>query len=340
MDDSEREEIEARLKGQIAAYHEAAMLFTAVQSGLPDVLKAKGPLGPEALAAELGLQPDPLRRFLRGLVTIRLCEELADGRFGLTPVGRELATGGASSLREKAEVVVGQYWTPWSSLILSLKTGAPAFAHVYGAAVSDWRAEHPEQGAAFYGYLAKEEIAHGDESLAMLPHLGTGKIASIGSGYGAFLIPLLRAVPELRAIVFEAPETVAEAVELFDSHALAPRVSFVGGDMRGPIPVAADVYVLKSVLQQHDDDDAGTILRNCREAMQPGARLIVWERLRPERAADDPAAVMLDLHMMAISGGRARTKPEMQSLITDAGLTVAEDMRTLEGLTLIVCKLP
>ena len=65
------------------------------------------------------------------------------------------------------------------------------------------------------------------------------------------------------------------------------------------------------------DDDAGAlaILRNCREAMPEGAKLAIIERLLPERAADDPAAIMIDLHMMTITGGRARSLADFTSSV-------------------------
>ena len=40
MDETEQREIEQRLKDKIASYHEAALLFTAVTAGLPELLKA------------------------------------------------------------------------------------------------------------------------------------------------------------------------------------------------------------------------------------------------------------------------------------------------------------
>jgi len=100
-------------------------------------------------------------------------------------------------------------------------------------------------------------------------------------------------------------------------------------------PGGADVHLLKGVLQQHDDAEARTILQNCRKTMKLGKRLIVCERLMPENATDDPAAIMLDLHMMAITGGKARTKSEMETLIAEAGLTVVESKKTDDGLTVI-----
>ncbi len=263
MDQFEQAEIEDHLRRQIGAYHEAALVFTAVKIGIPDALSA-GPLASEDLAGELGLSAPHLRRFLRGLVTMRICEELADGRFGLTPVGQSLAPGSDSSLREKALVVVGQYWQPWLDLSHCLKTGEPSFPKVFGMPVAQWRRANVEEGAAFETYLAKEE-AGGDDAL----------------------------------------------------------------------PAKSDAQILKAVLQQHDDTEARTVLETCREAMGPTTKLIVIERLMPERATDDPAAIMLDLHMMTISGGRTRTRAEMETLLTSAGFSVCNVSATGDGLSLI-----
>ncbi|ODR99774.1 hypothetical protein AUC69_09245 [Methyloceanibacter superfactus] len=74
--------------------------------------------------------------------------------------------------------------------------------------------------------------------------------------------------------------------------------------------------------------------------MKSGARLVVIERLLPEHATDDPAAVMLDLHMMAITGGKARTESEIRALIGDAGLSPADLSATRTGLSLIAATRP
>jgi len=342
MDDAERLEIEEHLKRQIEAYHEGAMVYTAVTAHIPDLVKL-GCQTPEMLASELDMQPEPLRRFLRGLVTMRLCKELEDGRFVLTPAGESLAVGSHSALRFKAEVVVGQYWLSWVALKYSLETGKPAFDQFFGMTISDWRAAEKEGGEPFYRYLAKEEMKaeNADDLMQSFDVIEEGDIlASIGGGYGGFLVPFLIGLPEIKAIVFDTPKVADDAEPMFQAFGLQDRVTFVAGDILKGIPVEADIYFLKGVLQQHDDGRAQTILENCRAAMKPGARLIVFERLMPENAMDDPAAIMLDLHMMAIAGGKARTKAEMETLIAEAGLTIAEDKRTYGGLTFIDVRRP
>ena len=114
-------------------------------------------------------------------------------------------------------------------------------------------------------------------------------------------------------------------------------VAFDGADaaLLADIPSGGDLYLLKGVLQNHGDDGAAAILRKCREAMADGARLAIVEHLMPERATDDPAAIMLDLHMMTITGGRARTRAEFGALLSGAGLTLAQVISTSSGLSIL-----
>lgn len=333
MDETGQREIEERLKDRIAAYHEAALLFTAVTAGLPDLLKAE-PRTPEALASDLGLAADPMRRFLRGLVAMRLCEERDDGRFALTPAAECLTYGHPSNLSEKAFVVVGQYWMPWMSMMYALRTGEPSLPFALNKTAADWRGAKSDEGRFLFRYVAKEELANpGGVQEALGDVADSAVIASIGGGYGAWLAGVLERDPALKGIVFDAPPVLDDAMRLFDVLEFADRIEFLPGDARDEVPPGADIYVLKSVLQQHGDKDAAAILENCHRAMAAGARLVIYERLMPEDPNEDPEAIMTDLHMMAITGGKTRTLAEMETLISDAGLRVAGHRNTANGMT-------
>jgi hypothetical protein len=325
---------EDRLRGQIEAYHEAALVYAAVRLGLPDRLAAGSATG-EALAETLGLSAPHLVRFLRGLCSIGVCEELPDRAFALTPGGHSLRSGSPSRLAEKVQIVVGQYWWPWANVVSNLKTGQPAFEQSFGMRVSGWRAAHAEQGALFESYLAKETLAQAGPIVTALDMSGTKRLADIGGGYGGLLAALLGAHPRLEAVLFDRPHTVEAAQRFLETLGIARRVQFVAGDVLAAIPVQADLYLLNGVLQQWSDDAARTILRNCRAAMPEGASLAIIERLLPERAADDPAAIMLDLHMMTITGGRARSLPEFETLLSGTGLALSKVTLTSAGLSLL-----
>jgi len=158
---------------------------------------------------------------------------------------------------------------------------------------TDWRRENAEQGLMFASYLTDETFAQGGSILEVLECAAEAKkIAHIGGGCGALLTPLLIGFPHLTGVLFETPhmiETAKPFLQVFDQFHLLDRIELVPGDFFEAIPVKADLYLLKNVLQQWNDAEALAILRNIRSAMPEGARLAVIERLMPERAGDDPA---------------------------------------------------
>jgi predicted O-methyltransferase YrrM len=330
---------EARLRRQIEAYHDTALAYACVKLGLPEAMGAKSWTA-EDLAKRLHLSPPHLLRTLRGLASIGLCAEGPGRTFALTDAGQALAPDAHSTVREKLLIVVEQYWQPWANLAACVKTGTPAFEQTFGAPVDAWRRSHPEQGAVFEAFVEGETFAQAGPIVEALDLAGAKTVAEIGGGHGALLAAVLLAHPHVNGILMDAAHKLAGARVYLQSDGLAGRVGLVSGDASVAVPVQADLYLLKAVLQQHDDAQAHAILENCRKAMRPGAKLIVIERLMPERATDDPAAVMLDLHMMAITGGRARTKAEMEALLARAGLTVLQASGTREGLAVIAATIP
>jgi hypothetical protein len=334
MDQHDRSEIEDHLRHQIEAYHDAGLAYAAVKLGLPETMGSDAWTA-ERLATALDVSAPHLFRMLRGLATLGLVETRPDETFALTAAGRSLAPGAHSTLREKLQIVVEQYWQPWAHLASCVQSGTPAFEQVFGAPIGDWRRDHHEHGAVFEAYLEGETFPHAQPIVEALDLSGAETVAEIGGAHGAFLAALLLAHPDVRGILMDTPHKLASARVYLQSHGLADRVGLAGGDPAEAVTVAADLYLLRAVLQQCGDASAEAILRNIREAMPDGARLVVIERLMPEHVADDPAAVMLDLHMMVISGGRARTRAEMEALLSRAGLEVSKVAAASSNLTLL-----
>jgi hypothetical protein len=323
-----------QLRQAIDAYHTSALAYAAVKLGLPEKMGARQWTA-AALAAELGLSAPHLLRFLRGLVTLGICEERSAGGFVLTDLGEALKSGSPSRLGEKVMIAVEQYWRPWADLVSTLQTGAPAFEHVFGTDVWAWRNENFRGGDIFAAYLAGETFAGAGPIVEALDFSGVGSVADIGGGHGGLLAAILKAHPEMRGILFDLPETIIGAKKFLKSHGVFERVTLAGGDFLAEIPVEADLYVLKSVLQHWDDVAARAILESCRDAMPAHARLAIVERLLPEQALDDPGAVMNDLHMMVINGGRARTLAEFEALLRQASFAMSNVHPTQSGLSII-----
>jgi SAM-dependent methyltransferase len=331
---SAEEDAEERLRAEIEAYHAAALAYAAVKLGLPDKLGERAWTADD-LALALKVSAPHLDRFLRGLVTQGICEALPDGSFALGTLGKSLRRDSPSRLGDKITIVVEQYWLPWADLLHTVRNGEPAFEHVFGTDVWAWRNENFKGGDTFAAYLAGETFAAARPIVEALDFTGVTRVADIGGGHGGLLAAILKAHPGLSGILFDLPETLIGAKKFVKSHGVEKRVTLVGGDFLAEIPVEADLYVLKSVLQHWDDAAARAILESCREAMPAQARLAIVEHLRPEQASDGPAAVMLDLHMMVITGGRVRTEAEVQRLLAEAGLMLSRVTPISVGLSIL-----
>lgn len=325
---------EEGLRRQFDACRGAALVYAAVKLGLPETMGA-GRWTAEQLAPALEASPPHLFRFLRALCVLGICEEAPDRGFTLAPLGRSLLPGAPARLREKAVLTVEQYWQPWARLVHSLKTGQPAFDHVFGTDVWDWRRTNAAQGALFDAYFAPE-TAEQAKSIVAAPAFATARVvADIGGGDGALLAAVLEAHPHVAGILLDRPQTIERARARFQSPTFAGRVRLVAGDFTTGIPVEADLYLLKHVLHDWNDAECRTILANCRAAVPGGARLLVIEQLLPGRAADDPQAVMLDLHMMVVTGGRERSLDEFQALLAQSGFAVSGVIPAACGVSVI-----
>jgi SAM-dependent methyltransferase len=325
---------EDRLRGDIEAYHAVALAYAAVKLGLPDKMGERS-WAADDLASALKLSAPHLDRFLRGLVTQGICAEQGDGSYALGPLGRSLHSDSPSRLAHKVAIVVEQYWLPWAQLLHTVRSGEPAFEHVFGTDVWAWRNENFKGGDAFAAYLAGETFGAATPIVAALDVTGVRTVADLGGGHGGLIAAILKAYPDLSGILFDLPETLIGAKEFLKTHDVDKRVTLAGGDFLAEVPVEADLYLLKSVLQHWDDAAARAILESCREAMPAQAKLVVIERLSPKLASDDPAAAMLDLHMMVITGGRVRTADDFKRLLTDAGLALSHVAPTSSGLSLL-----
>ncbi|WP_247510365.1 methyltransferase [Bradyrhizobium sp. 157] len=79
---------------------------------------------------------------------------------------------------------------------------------------------------------------------------------------------------------------------------------------------------MKSIIHNWKDDRCRIILRNCRDALPSGGKLIIVERIIPEPVAADPEArsrAMSDLNMLRGPGGVERTEAEYRTLAESAG---------------------
>ena len=100
---------------------------------------------------------------------------------------------------------------------------------------------------------------------------------TLPGGQGALLATLLQRYSHPSGKLLGVPAAAAKAAKSFADLGLGDRCEAIVGDMFESVPPGGDVYVLKRILRDWDDEQAVTILRKCRKAMTEDWRLLIIE---------------------------------------------------------------
>jgi len=301
----------------------AQCIYVAAKLGVADLL-IDGPKPIDELAAATGCQPRPLYRVLRALGSHGVFAELPDRRITLTPLAEYLRSDIPGSVRHMA-IVTGDdaIWRPWGQILHTLRTGEPAFTHVFGQDVFAYMKERPELAGAFDDAMTAFSQRHSPAIASSFDFSRFGVIADIGGGHGYQLSAILRANPAANGVLFDQPHVIAGARPVLEDAGVADRVVLIGGDLFGDIPAGADAYVLTAVLHDWNDADAEAILRRVRVAIggRREARLLVIESVIPPGNAWH-LGKLIDIEMLVNVGGMERTADEWQTVLQNTGFGI------------------
>ena len=293
----------AVLSDDLTGFWRTQAIYTAVELGVIEALPATA----AEVARACGLDPARTRRLLRALAALRLVAD-AGGEWSVTARGACLKAGHSWSLAGAAREYGRFFPRMWEALPQALRSGSdPRAPDVFGEVAAD-----PARVVSHHRMLMSYALHDYGAVPAALDLRGDERVIDAGGGSGALAGLLAETYPEVAVTVLDRPEVV----ELGAREQRADRVSFRAADLFDPWGVEGDAVVLARVLHDWDDASALRLLHNARRALLPGGRLFVVEMILPE---DDPAGALCDLHLLAVTGGRERTRSEYAALLDLAG---------------------
>lgn len=308
-----------QLMGMIHGYWVSQICGTAARLRIADKLE-DGPRTVSELASLTSADPDGLGRLLRAAATVGLFIELEGDRFELTALGRELRIGNAAgSLGDFAIALTAPgRWLPFGRLFDAVMSGQPQARQALGTDPWDYFASHGDERWHFARAMGSISVEASTAIARQYDVTRFRRIVDVGGSQGALLAGLLAAEPAATGVLFDLPEVVGGARDALAASGQADRVELVGGDFFKQVPSGGDLYLLKSILHDWDDDRALQILRNIRRAMVPGATLAVIEGLRPAQPGPSPVH-LANLMMLVAHGGRERTLEDYERLLAEGG---------------------
>lgn len=127
---------------------------------------------------------------------------------------------------------------------------------------------------------------------------------------------------------------IAGAETMLEKEGVANRVEKVAGNFFEAAPSVADVYIMKHIIHDCDDELSNKILNNIAQAMHAHAKLLIVEMVVPE--GNEPHfSKLMDLGMLVLPGGVERTREEFHTLLAGAGLRLDRIIPTQTSISII-----
>ncbi|MEW1749762.1 methyltransferase [Streptomyces angustmyceticus] len=318
----------------------AAAVRAAAQLRVADALGDR-PTTAEELAAAVKTEPRPLDRLLRTLSCYGIFEETDDGKYVHTEMSRLLREDTPNSLRYISLWCTEPWtWAAWPRLDDAVRTGRSVFDDLYGKSFFEYLHQDAGDSAEVFNRAMTTSSKQSAQDIANLLDLsGASSVADIGGGQGHVLASLLEKYPTLEGTLLDLPTVVANPdPRLREGGPLASRVRVVPGDCREDIPVQADVYIIKNILEW-DDESTRRTLHHVVAAARPGARVVIIENL----VDDSPSmkfTTAMDLLLLLNVGGAKHTKASLVSRMAEAGLKVGEILVVNPYLHAFECTVP
>ena len=283
----------------------------------------------EELALAVGAHPEALGRVLRLLCAHGVFES-CDGKFRHSPASRMLRTDHPQSMRDYVRMFgLPPFWASFGEMEHSVRTGLSVGDRVVPGGLWAYFAQNSDASAIFNATMQTKARTHIAAILASYDFSGFNLIGDIGGGRGHLLSALLERLPAAKGVLFDLPHVIKDS-----AGAVSPRLTRQAGDFfKDPLPVC-DAYLVMEVIHDWSDTESISILQAIRRAAPSHAKLLLIEEMVP----DDPGPAwskMLDIHMLALIGGKQRTRQEYETLFDAAGFSFKREIATGAGISIL-----
>lgn len=315
-------------------YVYSAALRAIALLGVADHL-TNGPKTIAELAQATGTDELNLYRVLRLLTTKGVFIENESGQFELTAPAQHLRTDSKSSLRSGVLWLTDEVmWGSIGEIVRNVR--GDTFKKIHGMNFFEYWKKKGVSSDGYDFHAGFNSFSENDNEILIrnydFPDGAT--VVDVGGNLGGLLLGILQRNPTLHGILFDQPQVVNRhrLGELGDDK----RWKLAPGDFFKSVPKKGDFYMMKYVLHDWNDGDCIRILRNCREAMAPGGRVLVLEPVIPPRNTPHMGKLFDQLCLGVCEGGRERTEEEFRQLLfAKAGLRLNRVIDTGSHISII-----
>ena len=312
-----------RLWQMISGGYNTQIIRTAAELKIIDYL-LESPKSLTDIASRVQVSETYLLRLMRILCYMDIVKKGKNDTYAVTSMGAFLSDRDFASMRATAIFFGRECYGGLQGLLQSIKTGSQSFEQIYGATFFDYMSKQPDSARFFDDSLAEGTLISVPGILAEYDFSSFQHAIDIGGGKGHLLFSILDRYPNIQGTLFDQKSVIEKAKS---RNSFGSRCNFVVGNFMNEVPEGGDLYILKRILHDWNDEDAEKILQNCRKAITDQGRLILIEPAIVE-ANHDFDSLASDLLMLVLLNGKERNEIEYKDILNKTGFRLKTIIKT------------
>jgi len=245
-----------------------------------------------------------------------------------------LMTNHPQSMRQFCRLFGHEYYNGYDGLLHTTKTTNSGFKHIYNKTLYEYLDDTPDRALVYD--LAMRDFSRpvGKEITKTFATMfsDSKKIIDIGGGSGVITVEVLKQFDHLTGCIFDRDDVCTRNKDHLPE-SVKDRITLHPGDFFDSVPSGYDVYILKNVLHNWNDQSSSTILKTLSRSIGNG-RLLIIEPIVTKQD-DSPRLIFNALFQSVIceDGTHPRDTSDIESLLNDAGFTITRAEKLLTGHT-------
>ncbi len=295
-------------------FMESRILLSAAELNLFTLLNS-APLSVQEIADRIGAHVRALTVLLNALSAMGLLTKQGQTYQCTTSVSSILSEDAANSVLPTV-LHAAHLWKRWSDLTDVVR----------GALVSkggDRPSWSPEELRAFIEAMHVIAAPRTQEIVAAANAGSSKALLDVGGASGTYTIAFLRAVPGMKATLFDKPGVIEMARERLSNAGMIDRVTLVPGDFyQDELPAGHDLAFVSAIIHQNSPAQNLDLFKKVFHSLIRGGRILIRDHvMEPDRIHPKDGAIFAVNMLLGTPGGRTYTFEEIETGLSQAGFT-------------------
>lgn len=296
--------------GLAQGFMESRILLSAAELNVFTILKST-PLSAQEVATTIGADTRALSMLLDAVAAMGLLVK-QEGRYRCEQsAARFLAEDSPETILPMVRHMAS-LWPRWSRLTDVVR----------GGEMEEFQfSRDRDELRAFIGAMHVAGAPLAKQVVASVNPGGSRALLDVGGGSGTYTIAFLRAVPEMKATIFDLPEVIEMARERLSEEGLLDRTTLVSGSYyEQELPRGFDLALLSAIIHSNSQEDNLDLYKKIFRSLNPGGRLLVRDHVMDaDRTRPKDGAIFAINMLVGTSGGGTYTYQEIESALLQAG---------------------